>query len=642
MLKEFLLERIDRFVILPVVHHSYEFTLVAREAFREIKPAAVAVEYPFSCRLLVEKAIERLPRISVLVIGEKQRRYIRFEPVDPFVEGFRLAKENHIPAECIDANLPDYPEILEPMPDTYALQFLGHRKFCEKILEHGFPQTSEDLLRERAMAFRLQQMKGNGTVLVLCGLAHLHGLKEQLQQAQAQPFEKQIPAKLFHLSSNSLGEIMGHFPFFTSVFELQRALPPSGAVVPVGHQSRADTSAPRMLEKEGLQIVEGKRERDLTQFVEGAQYDVASGTADRREILTRYLFWCRTYYEQEIDDRISPQQMMLLDNFARKYASVKMTLLPGFYELLIAGRSCISSHFCYRMWEIAINYPAQHGASELEILELRADDIFPLVSKVRMNPNPPLRPRIPRFLRKYEKQRKPKKEDWRFSPYSICSYQPEDIAVEGYGTYLRSKGKSILSEEKKRVRPFETSLLDGIDLRETIRNWHTGQIFVQECTTVKGAADSIVVIFDEEYEKYSHTMTWLGEHHQESDMAFYATDPEERMIGPGIRKALYGGFLMTMPPGRLFDVFHDPAYGWTLNYAEKLLMAGIDYGLQKYVVYAGPKPPRPFFQVIAGRYGKRILYIPLAQLSPVMLQKIRTFHILSDKSVRDYAKDYIW
>jgi hypothetical protein len=99
---------------------------------------------------------------------------------------------------------------------------------------------------------------------------------------------------------------------------------------------------------------------------------------------------------------------------------------------------------------------------------------------------------------------------------------------------------------------------------------------------------------------------------------------------------------MTMPPGRLFDVFHDPAYTWTPNYAEKLLMAGIDYGLQKYVVYAGPKPPRPFFQVIAGRYGKRILYIPLAQLSPVMLQKIRTFHILSDKSVRDYAKDYIW
>ena len=99
---------------------------------------------------------------------------------------------------------------------------------------------------------------------------------------------------------------------------------------------------------------------------------------------------------------------------------------------------------------------------------------------------------------------------------------------------------------------------------------------------------------------------------------------------------------MTMPPGRLQDVFHDPAYHFAANHAERLLLAGIDYGLEKFVIYAAQKPPRPFFQTIAGRYGKRILYIPLAQLSPVMLQKIRGFHVLSSKGVRDYAKDYIW
>ena len=185
-------------------------------------------------------------------------------------------------------------------------------------------------------------------------------------------------------------------------------------------------------------------------------------------------------------------------------------------------------------------------------------------------------------------------------------------------------------------------MLDGIDLRETVRNWHTGKIFVQECMPVKGSVDSIVVIFDEDSTSYPCTMTWLGEHHQESDMAFYATDPDQRPAGPGINKALYGGFLMTMPPGRLFDVFGDPAYRSASNHAERLLLAGIDYGLERFVLYAAPKPPRPFMQVIAGRYGKRILYIPLAQLSPVMLRKIRTFHILAGKSVREYAKDYIW
>ena len=69
----------------------------------------------------------------------------------------------------------------------------------------------------------------------------------------------------------------------------------------------------------------------------------------------------------------------------------------------------------------------------------------------------------------------------------------------------------MLSEERKRIRPFETSLLDGIDLRETIRNFHTGKIFVKECMTVKGEVDSLVVIFDEDSKNYPFAMTWIGE-----------------------------------------------------------------------------------------------------------------------------------
>jgi hypothetical protein len=35
--------------------------------------------------------------------------------------------------------------------------------------------------------------------------------------------------------------------------------------------------------------------------------------------------------------------------------------------------------------------------------------------------------------------------------------------IEDYGRFLKKKGKSILSEERVRVEPFTTSLLDGID-----------------------------------------------------------------------------------------------------------------------------------------------------------------------------------
>ena len=58
--------------------------------------------------------------------------------------------------------------------------------------------------------------------------------------------------------------------------------------------------------------------------------------------------------------------------------------------------------------------------------------------------------------------------------------------VEDYGRFLKKKGKSILSEERVRTEPFTTSLLDGIDLRETIRNWHQGRIYVRQFQKVSG------------------------------------------------------------------------------------------------------------------------------------------------------------
>ena len=58
---------------------------------------------------------------------------------------------------------------------------------------------------------------------------------------------------------------------------------------------------------------------------------------------------------------------------------------------------------------------------------------------------------------------------------SICSYPPEDLVIENYGRFLKQYAKTMLSEERSRVEPFTTSMLDGIDLRETIRNWHRRQ-----------------------------------------------------------------------------------------------------------------------------------------------------------------------
>ncbi len=84
----------------------------------------------------------------------------------------------------------------------------------------------------------------------------------------------------------------------------------------------------------------------------------------------------------------------------------------------------------------------------------------------------------------------------------------------------------MLSEERARVEPFTTSTLDGIDLRETIRNWHKGKLYVRELGKFSGDVGALVVIFDEDRnDRYRYLTTWLGEHQNESDMAFYSTEP---------------------------------------------------------------------------------------------------------------------
>jgi len=54
------------------------------------------------------------------------------------------------------------------------------------------------------------------------------------------------------------------------------------------------------------------------------------------------------------------------------------------------------------------------------------------------------------------------------------------------------------------------------------------------------------------------------------------------------------------------------------------------------------RPPRSIFKTIASRMGRTIIYIPIGQLSPVSLKKIRVVHVLDGYDKRDFAKDFLW
>src|SRR5439155_10078537 len=103
---------------------------------------------------------------------------------------------------------------------------------------------------------------------------------------------------------------------------------------------------------------------------------------------------------------------------------------------------------------------------------------------------------LPRGLRPRKKEKFPGEWASQLNGTGICSYPPEDLIIEDYGRFLKQKGKSVLSEERTRVEPFTTSIMDGIDIRETIRRWYEGRIYVRLFLKISCAVGCICVLFD--------------------------------------------------------------------------------------------------------------------------------------------------
>ena len=282
------------------------------------------------------------------------------------------------------------------------------------------------------------------------------------------------------------------------------------------------------------------------------------------------------------------------------------------------------------------------------MLRLSGEDLFLDEKRIRFHR------RLKSFRRRLVPvpgKRKPREKtpgEWKrtFRGDFICSYPPEDVLIEGYGKHLQKRAMEIRAEENTRIVPFATSMLDGIDIRQTLREWPNGKLYVKESRPLRGKVGSVVVIFDPDpgsgkEEQFPWRVTWLGEHSQESDMAFYSTQAGEVMDGPGISRCRYGGFMLTYPPMRVYDIWKDPFFDNARSKPERLLMAAIDYSLEKHVVYVAADPPSGWCISMAAKVGKKIIYLPIGTFSPVTLKKMKEFHVLDGHHVRRYARQYI-
>jgi len=610
-------------ITVPVLHGRLEFAVVVRQALEGVRPDCIAVELPETLSRWVLQAVARLPLLSVVSYHGAEDRpvYLPIEPADPLVEAIRFGMEHDIPVHLVDQDVDRYRRHAEHVPDPYAVKRLGHAAYCEAYDKAAHEAVdAADAGRESVMAFHLQQLlPGHQRVLFVGGMAHVRRVEALVHgSALPEPLRRvrRDGVTLYHLAAESSREVLAEMPFLQVAYEQARSA--RGAAEP---RSGAERSAQH--ETEGV---------------------AALDRLDRLEQQLQLAQRARTRHEKRSGASVSATALGTMFRFARNYALVEGRLAPDLYQLLVGARGAVDDDFAHEVWDLATDWPWPGDSPGLPVLQLSIEELYEHARYIRFHRT--LKTRRRNLLRLVRRRPEQRPEAWKadWSGEAICSHPPEDIVIECYGDFLRKKARGMLSAESARVEPFMASLLDGIDVRETLRNWHEGRLYVREHRVFSGDVGAVIVIFDEdtsESPRYPYCITWQGEHEQESDMALYSTPMGEQMVGPGISRCEYGGFLLTYPPGRMFHVFEDDYFDHAESKAERLLLAGIDYSVERLIVYVAAQPPRSRLKSIAERFGKKVVYIPIGDLSPLTLRRIRVFHVLDGHPVRAWAKEYV-
>ncbi|HPO50959.1 MAG TPA: hypothetical protein PLO89_11585, partial [Spirochaetota bacterium] len=325
-------------------------------------------------------------------------------------------------------------------------------------------------------------------------------------------------------------------------------------------------------------------------------------------------------YEEELKTTLPLPKKSLFFKFSYKLALFSGSLIPSSLDMLESARSTVDDDFSYHWYHIAGSYKFTPPDGNY-FLRLKPEDFgartisFRFRTKIKNKKRQIFRPLLENGKRDLKKW----KDAWNKDENGYCSFQPEDIFLESYSEKIKKKVANISESKNIITHPFVGSLLDGIDLRETLRNFHTRRLYVKDSPKIGGNVDSVVFIFSTQDEdglnKFSYKMTWWGENDQESDMSFYATPPGENIIAEGISRCEYGGFLLFYPRRNLSNIWEDGDY-CAMKSDEALITAAIDHSVTGNIVLIAAKPPGHILKNWAKRSGKKLIFIPIGSLSP--------------------------
>jgi hypothetical protein len=589
-------------VVVPSFHARMQFAKETRRIFFAQRPDAIAVELPESIREAVLDGVRRLPYLSVVIYQEQDGKhcYVPIDPCDSIIEATRLAVEHELPLAFVDLDVEGYLQRPRRLPDPYAIEKAGLEDFYQRVVA-DLPSEPIDLdrNREREMAARLFALsQRHERVMFVCGMAHWERIRALLEGGNlpAPTDTEREGVVLANLSPKSFGEVLGEIPYLTYLYEITRQ--------------------------------------------KGDAFDLLDG-------VTTLMLDSAEKYTKEWGERMSRAQRQQFLQYARNSALIDEQLTPSLFNLVVSGKGIVDDEYAGELLDLALSYPFMEKDSKLPTVEIHRNRGKLGSRYVTVRRRVPLGERQTVKVPLKRRARKEQRDKWRDqSPPDRwqCKHVPEDIYLWEFSDHVRDLAMGMLIDQQTRTVEFTTSLLDGLDFRETTRNWALGEkLYVQESYPVRGEVGPVVVIFDEDNEHRTYTHTWTGfaEAHDDGDFGVYCTQPGEQVVGPGIFRTEIGGFAALTPPKRFWD---REDIWWSYDgeaKADVLLRAAIDYAEEKFIAYCAVKPPSPRLCALAEQRGKRVIHLSLALLSPDRVKRMREMHMLATYDHRSFAHEYI-
>ncbi len=598
----------DKVRALPVVHGSGSYTREVRQRILASGCDCLAVALPPEFQATVEQGVGLLPLISLSCMEEADgtQSYVPVDPTQPVIMGLRIALQEGIAREFIDLSVKSFEPRRVDFPDTFALRGLSMEKFNAALLpfiERPKPGGQHDK-RARWMAYQLNRLELEyKSIVLICSVLDWPWIREAYRERRPYdpPETPDGPPHLFGVEKNTLFFALTEFPYITYLYERNR------------RELRSD--------------------RDV--MLDGV-----------KEILLR----ARELFLKKRKARyhnLSTQSFQIFLQYVRNLTLMEHRLTPDLFTLVTAAKQIGGDRFAISVLEAARDYPYQ-DESALDTLALGIDQA---VFDAEDNKPVRMKNRLSEILlewRSLDLKPEPdidKQKEWkyRWDPFGQCSWPPEDEKIENLNTHVREQSKLLLSHDLARTEKFTSSVKDGIDIRDTLRNWHTGDIYVKEIPPSRGQVEIVVFLFDPEPDpaEYSWRQTWYAEHDEESTLCFYATEYMNRLIGPGIGEATYGGCMMLYPPRPIPNVWEDPMIHVADTLEEKLLEAAFFHSCERNVTVVSPCPPRPSWRRLARLYEKTMIHLPMKRFSNQTLERVRRFHVLNGKEIRSFAQRFI-